>query len=151
MFGTNYVVDDFFPDFLECSFAVNSPDEVVKEVNEIIKEKRLNEKVRATMQFMLGLELDKRKNKELAAKCYESVQKIDPIYPRIKEKIESVQPDKRFDSRYDYLLRNKIVDTDQLQKALALSKKMRKSVESVLMEQFQDVQGRYRKIPVRVL
>ena len=136
LFGTNYVVDDFFPDFLECSFAVSSPDEVLKEVNEIIKEKRLNEKVRATMQFMLGLELDERKNKELAAKCYESVQKIDPIYPRIKEKIESVQPDKRFDSRYDYLLRNKIVDTDQLQKALALSKKMRKSVESVLMEQF---------------
>ena len=136
LFMTDYLIDDFFVDFLECSLAANNPAEVVKEIEEIIQENKFDNKTRASIHFMLGVELDKRQNKELAVKCYESVQKIDPIYPRIKEKIESVQPDKRFDSRYDYLLRNKIVDTDQLQKALALSKKMKKSVESVLMEQF---------------
>jgi type II secretory ATPase GspE/PulE/Tfp pilus assembly ATPase PilB-like protein len=136
LFKTDYVIDDFLPDFLECTLAVNSPDDVVKEIGQIIKENNLDSKTRASINFMLGVELDKRHYKEQAVQCYEVVQRIDPIYPLIKEKIESVQPDKRFDSRYDYLLRNDIVDTDQLQKALALSKKMKKSVEAVLMEQF---------------
>ncbi|MBC2716434.1 MAG: type II/IV secretion system protein [Desulfobacteraceae bacterium] len=136
LFQTDFLIDDFFNDFLECSLAVNSPSDVVQEVETILQENNLDDKARASIYFMLGVGLDKRHYKELAVKSYESVQKIDPIYPQIREKIESVQPDKRFDSRYDYLLRNKIVDTDQLQKALALSKKMKKSVEAVLMEQF---------------
>jgi type II secretory ATPase GspE/PulE/Tfp pilus assembly ATPase PilB-like protein len=136
LFKTDYLIDDFLPDFLECTLAVNSPSDVVQEIEQIINENKLDNKTRASINFMLGGELDKRHYKEEAIKCYEVVQRIDPIYPKIKEKMESVQPDKRFDSRYDYLLRNKIVDTDQLQKALALSKKMKKSVEAVLMEQF---------------
>ncbi|MCF8051623.1 MAG: Flp pilus assembly complex ATPase component TadA, partial [Desulfobacterales bacterium] len=39
-------------------------------------------------------------------------------------------------SRYDYLLNQKMVTTDQLKKALQMSKKMNKSVESILIEQF---------------
>jgi type II secretory ATPase GspE/PulE/Tfp pilus assembly ATPase PilB-like protein len=38
-------------------------------------------------------------------------------------------------SRYDYLLREKLVTTDQLQKAFGTAKKMNKSVEHVLIEQ----------------
>ncbi|MCD6584766.1 MAG: type II/IV secretion system protein [Desulfobacteraceae bacterium] len=136
LFLTDYLIDDFLGDFLECSLAVNSPADVVNEIDQIIKENNIENKTRAAINFMLGIELDKRHYKEQAIKCYEVVQRIDPIYPKIKEKIESAQPDKRFDSRYDYLLRNKIVDTDQLQKALALSKKTKKSVEAVLMDQF---------------
>ena len=136
LFLTDYLIDDFLGDFLECSLAVNSPADVVNEIDQIIKENNIENKTRAAINFMLGVELDKRHYKEQAIKCYEVVQRIDPIYPKIKEKIESAQPDKRFDSRYDYLLRNKIVDTDQLQKALALSKKTKKSVEAVLMDQF---------------
>ncbi len=136
LFQTDYLIDDFFADFLECSFVVNEPADVVSELEAIIKENNLDDKARASIHFMLGTELDKRHNKELAIKSYETVQKIDPVYPRIQEKIASVQPDKRYDSRYDYLLRHKIVNTDQLQKALALSKKVKKSVETVLMEQF---------------
>lgn len=136
LFQVNYLIDDFFADFLECSFVISSPEEVIVAVNEIIKENNLEGKTRATIEFMLGGELDKRGQKDLAVRRYEVVREIDPTYPRITEKIESAQPDKQYNSRYDYLLRNKIVDTDQLQKALALSKKMRKSVELVLMEQF---------------
>ena len=39
-------------------------------------------------------------------------------------------------SRYDYLLRNKIVTTNQLQEALAIAKKMNKSIEFVLVDRF---------------
>jgi len=136
LFQTDISITEFFEDFLESTLAVNSAAEVVSDIETTITENRLDKQTTASIQFLLGDELDKRNYKEQAVKCYQSVQKIDPLYPKIKERIESIQPDKRFDSRYDFLLKNKIVDTDQLQKALSLSKKMKKSVETVLMEQF---------------
>jgi len=136
LFQADIKIDEFFEDFLESTLAVNSAADVVNEIETTISENKLDDQATASIKFMLGTELDKRNFKEQAVKCYQSVQQIDPMYPRIREKIESIQPDKRFDSRYDFLLKNKIVDTDQLQKALALSKKMKKSVEAVLMEQF---------------
>lgn len=136
LFQTNFLLDDFLPDFFECLLAAFAPSEVVEEVDQLIAEFQIDDKTSARIQFMLGGELDRRGYKKLAVNCYEAVQKINPIYPRLKETIESVRPEKRFDSRYDFLLRNGIVNTEQLQGALTLSKKIRKSVETVLIEQF---------------
>ncbi len=49
---------------------------------------------------------------------------------------EAAPPSQTSGSRWDQLIEKKLVDIDQLQKALALSKKMKKSVELVLIEQF---------------
>ena len=136
LFQTDFPLDDYLPNFLECMLSSHAPSQVIFEVDKIIKENQLDDKKVVSIKFTLGQELSNRDYKEMAIKCYQSVQKIDPIYPKIKETIASVAPDKRFDSRYDYLLRNEIVKIEQLQKALSLSKKTKKSVENVLMEQF---------------
>ncbi len=136
LFKTDYPPDQYLASFLECLLAIYPPSQVIDYVDKFIKENDLPKKTAAVVKFQLGRELDMRDYKELAVRCYEAVQRIDPIYPKIKEKIESARPEKRFDSRYDYLIRNKIVDTNQLQKCLTLSKQMKKSVETVLMEQF---------------
>ena len=60
---------------------------------------------------------------------------IDPEYDGIQTQIELIQSNRTFDSRYGYLLEAKIVTTNQLQNALAISKKTNKSVEFVLMDQ----------------
>ena len=49
---------------------------------------------------------------------------------------EDTLPSPSSGSKYDYLIGEKLVDLEQLQKALAMSKKMKKSVEQVLIEQF---------------
>ncbi len=136
LFQTEFPVEDFLQDFLDCLLSVYPPGEASEEIDRIVKEDKLPKKTEASIKFYLGQELDKRDYKELSIKCYESVQKIDPVYPKIKERLEAVQPDRRYESRYDYLLKNEIVSTVQLQKALTLSKKMKKSVEFILMEQF---------------
>jgi type II secretory ATPase GspE/PulE/Tfp pilus assembly ATPase PilB-like protein len=136
LFQTDFPVDSFVSDFIESLMYTYQPTQVIEEIEKIIKDNKISEKNAAAIKFALGGEFSKRNYREQAIKCYESVQRIDPIYPKIKETIESIQPDKRFDSRYDYMLRNKIVTTDQLQSALSLAKKMRKSVEMILMEQF---------------
>lgn len=136
LFGTDQPLENFYADVLECLFGLFPPSQVVDEIDKIASEANVEDKTKAAMKYELGQALEQRDYKELAVECYKSVQNIDPVYPRIKEKIEAVAPGRRFESRYDYLLRNEIVTTDQLQKALALSKKTRKSVEHVLMEQF---------------
>ncbi|MFP4532794.1 MAG: ATPase, T2SS/T4P/T4SS family [Desulfobacterales bacterium] len=136
LFQTDFSIDDFLQDFLDCLLSVYPPGEAFEEVERIIRETQLEQQTEAAIKFGLGRELDQRDYKELATKCYEAVQKINPVYPKLKERLEAVQPERRFESRYDYLLKNEIVSTAQLQKALPLAKKMKKSVEHVLMEQF---------------
>ncbi|MFW6333862.1 MAG: hypothetical protein ACOC0W_01235, partial [Desulfosalsimonas sp.] len=136
LFGTDQPLENFYADFLDCLFGLFTPSQVAGEIDKIASEADVDDRTKAAMKYELGQALEQRDYKELAVECYKSVQNIDPVYPRIKEKIEAVEPGRRFESRYDYLLRNEIVTTDQLQKALALSKKTRKSVEHVLMEQF---------------
>ncbi|MFW6052375.1 MAG: ATPase, T2SS/T4P/T4SS family [Desulfosalsimonas sp.] len=136
LFDTDFAIENFYSDMLECFFSAYAPSRVMEEIDRIASEKEVGDKKKAEMKYSLGQALEQRDYKELAIECYKSVQNIDPVYPKIKEKIEAVEPGQRFESRYDYLLRNNIVTTDQLRKALTQSKKTRKSVEYVLMEQF---------------
>lgn len=136
LFGMEYPLDDFLSDLIECLFTIYSPEKAVEWVNHLVADYKLDKKDEATVRFELGAALEQRDHQELAASSFETVQKIDPVYPKIQEKIKSIEPGKRYESRYDYLLKNEIVTTDQLQKALAQSKKSKKSVEHVLMNQF---------------
>ncbi|MFP3999793.1 MAG: GspE/PulE family protein [Desulfobacterales bacterium] len=134
--GTDYALENYYTDMLDSLFALYAPSRVLEEIDKIASEKEADDKTKAAMKYELGQALEQRDYKEFAIQCYKSVQNIDPVYPKIKEKIEAVEPGQRFESRYDYLLRNNIVTTDQLRRALSQSKKTRKSVEHVLMEQF---------------
>ncbi len=136
LFGIDFPVKDFLPDLIECLFTVFQPEKVIEWVNQTIGEFNLEKDAETIVRYQLGESLEQRDYKELAVNSFETVQKIDPVYPKIKEKIHATEPGKRYESRYDYLLRNEIVTTDQLQKALGISKKSRKSVEHVLMSQF---------------
>jgi len=136
LFSMDFPVDNFLPDFMECLFTVYSAENVLERVNGMIGELKLDKQMEASVRYHLGASLEQRDYKELAVKSYQTVQKIDPVYPKIKEKIKSTEPGKQYESRYDYLLKNEVVTTDQLQKALGISKKSRKSVEHVLMQQF---------------
>ncbi len=136
LFQTEVSFDQYAQDFLDCLLTVYPPGEAIAEIDKIVKANQVGKKEEAAIKFSLGQDLDQRDYKELAVKCYEAVQTIDPIYPKLKECLEATQPDKRFESRYDYLLKNNIVSTSQLQKSLNLAKKMKKSVEFVLMDQF---------------
>lgn len=136
LFSMDFSIDDFLPDIMECLFALYPPEKVVERANSMIGTYALDKDAEAAFRYHLGLSLEQRDYKELAVTSFKTVQKIDPVYPKIKEKLQSAEPGKRYESRYDYLLRNDVVTTDQLQKALGISKKSKKSVEHVLMNQF---------------
>ena len=84
----------------------------------------------------LGMEMEKRDHKDVALDLYRSASEIDPKDREIKKRLDSIMASLSSGSKYDYLLNKGMVTTDQLQQALAQSRKRKKSVEFALLELF---------------
>lgn len=135
LFDKDYPVVKIIGDLSECLFAIHSPSRVINHIEKLIKERDLSDQEKSDIKFKLGTEIEKQGHTDLAIELYESVKKIDPEYEGIQTRTELLQSGRTYDSRYSYLLESKLVTTSQLQNALAISKKTKKSVEYVLMEQ----------------
>jgi type II secretory ATPase GspE/PulE/Tfp pilus assembly ATPase PilB-like protein len=123
-------------DYLTCLLQTEQAREVVKKAYKVIYQHNLTDKETAQIQFWLGCEMEKRDQRDPALELFENAVKIDPNNAEIAHKLEALQSSISTSSRYDYLLRNKMVTTNQLQEALAISKKIGKSVEFVLIDRF---------------
>jgi len=123
-------------DYLTCLLQTQQAQEVVTKAFKAIYQHHLNDRENAQIQCWLGNEMEKRGQREQALELYDSAAKIDPHSEEIANKVNSLKSSISTSSRYDYLLRNKLVNTNQLQEALAISKKIGKSVEFVLIDRF---------------
>ena len=116
-------------DFTDCLLKVNSPVKLVGYISQLVGDKRLTKESRATIQYFVGQEMEKRDHKDPALDLYKAALKTNPTDTEIRKRLDGLTASLSSKSKYDYLLRQNMVDTDQLQKAFALSKKMNKSVE----------------------
>ena len=123
-------------DYLTCLLQSKQAREVVKKAHKVIYQHNLTDKETAQIQFWLGCEMEKRDQRDQALELFETAVKIDPNNAEIVHKLEALQSGISTGSKYDYLLGNKMVTTNQLQEALAISKKIGKSVEFVLTDRF---------------
>ncbi len=123
-------------DYLTCLLQTQQAQAVVTKAMKVIYQHNLNDKETAKIQFWLGNEMESREQRDQALELYETAAKIDPKNQEISAKIDALKSSMSTSSRYDYLLRNKMVTTNQLQDALAISKKAGKSVEFVLTDRF---------------
>jgi type II secretory ATPase GspE/PulE/Tfp pilus assembly ATPase PilB-like protein len=124
-------------DYLTCLLQTTQAREVVKKAFKVIYQHQLSDKENAQIQLWLGIEMEKQGERDQALELYESAANIDPDSEEITDKVNSLKSSISTSSRYDYLLRNNLVNTNQLQEALAISKKIGKSVEFVLTDRFQ--------------
>ncbi|MBW2434009.1 MAG: Flp pilus assembly complex ATPase component TadA [Deltaproteobacteria bacterium] len=123
-------------DYLTCLLQTHQAQEVIKKAHIVINQHNLQDNEAAQIQFWLGCEMEKREQRDQALEIFETAAKIDPQNKDISSKINSLKSSMSTSSRYDYLLRNNLVTTNQLQDALAISKKAAKSVEFVLTDRF---------------
>ncbi|MBW1691057.1 MAG: Flp pilus assembly complex ATPase component TadA [Deltaproteobacteria bacterium] len=136
LFHLDYPPERIIPELTECLFKIYPPFKVIEHIENFTKEHNLSDQDRARIKFMLGLEMEKRDNKDLALELYRSAENMDPANVEIKDRLSSLVGSLVSGSRYDYLITKKMVTAEQLQKALAISKKTRKSVEFVLIDHF---------------
>lgn len=124
-------------DYLTCLLQTKKAPEVVKKAYKVIYQHNLKDNENAQIQFWLGTEMEKKEQRDQALELYETAAKVDPKNEEIKSRLKSLKSSVSTSSRYDYLLKNKFVTTNQLQEALAICKKIGKSVEFVLIDRFQ--------------
>jgi len=122
-------------DINECLMKLHSPDKMVDEAIKMVSDQRLDPPQRASILGLFGQEMEKRDHKDPALDLYKAAHKQNPNDQEIKKRLDGLTASLSSKSKYDYLLRRNLVTTDQLQKAFALSKKMNKSVEFVLIGQ----------------
>jgi type II secretory ATPase GspE/PulE/Tfp pilus assembly ATPase PilB-like protein len=123
-------------EMVACLSVTHTPSNIVEHVQKIVDKQKLEKKEKVQIKLRLGMEMEKRGQKELALDLYRSAKKIDPEDKDIKKKLDTIIGSLSSGSKYDYLLNQKMVTPEKLQKALALSKRMGKSVEYVLIEHF---------------
>ena len=128
--------DTFLSDMVDCGLKVYSADELVKKLHLMVQEKGADSQDKALLYNGLGLELETRGHSGQAMEAYNQAIGIDSKNKTAKERLKAIKASLATGSRYDYLLNQKMVTTDQLKKALEMSKKMNKSVETILIEQF---------------
>ena len=133
---TDYPAIKIIPDFTECLLNLVHPKETAKRVLQAVGELDLQASQLAQIQFSLGLQLEDRGHKDLAQAQYKSASKLDPDNREISQKLKLGMSTVSPGSRYSYLLKKRRVTISQLQQALAISKKMGKSVEFVLIDHF---------------
>jgi type II secretory ATPase GspE/PulE/Tfp pilus assembly ATPase PilB-like protein len=136
IFAEDYPIEKIVPGLVESLLKMHSPSEAPKEFDKLIEELKIDKKDLARIKFAIGQELEKRDLRDQAHDLYTDASKLDASNAEIKKRLESVSATFSSGSKYDYLLRENMVTTDKLQQAFALSKKMKKSVEYVLIEHF---------------
>jgi len=137
LFEEDYPTEKVIPLVTESLLKLHSPAKAEKAFNELLSEQELEEKTIGRIKFLFGQELEKRDLRDLALDIYKEASRLDPSDTEIAKQLDSITATSASSSKYDYLLKENLVSTDQLQKAFALSKKMNKSVEFVLIEHFQ--------------
>ncbi|MFO7709515.1 MAG: ATPase, T2SS/T4P/T4SS family [Desulfobacterales bacterium] len=135
MFSEDYPLEKLMPLLTESLLKLHSPANAVGQLAALIPGDGFDTAKAARIRYLLGLEMEKRDHRDQAHDLYKSAHEINPADAEIKKRLASVVASFATGSRYDYLLREKLVSTDQLQKAFGTSKKMNKSVEHVLIEQ----------------
>jgi type II secretory ATPase GspE/PulE/Tfp pilus assembly ATPase PilB-like protein len=136
LFTTNYPLSRLVPKLLKCLFQIHSAAKVMEAVEKMIEELETDPYTVAEIKFELGRELEKKKLDDLALEVYEDVKRLDPYHAEVKVKIEILHNRFSFSSKYHYLLQRRLITTQQLQQALARSKECDKSVESILIEEY---------------
>ena len=136
LFETDYPVIKIIPDFAECLLNLVHPDDAVKRVLRVTGKLNLQGPQLAQIRFSLGLQLEDGGHKDLALAQFKSASKLDPANREIAQKLKLGMSAVSPGSRYSYLLKKRSVTLSQLQQALAISKKMGKSVEFVLIDHF---------------
>ncbi len=117
--------------------ALHAPAEAAEAFNGLAAGLDVATDAAARIWLSFGRQMEKRGHRQQALDIYQAGRKIAPDDAEIKKALEAVGRSFAAGSKYDHLLAEKLVTTDQLQKAFVIAKKMKKSVEAVLIEQFQ--------------
>lgn len=136
LFQLDYPTQKLIPELTDCLLKIRSPHKAIERIEDVIAKQDPGEQKKAQIRVLLGTEMEKRGHKDLALDLYRAALESFPENNEIKEKVDALVSRMSSGSRYDYLLYKNLVTSEQLQKGLIISRKLKKSVEFVLIDYF---------------
>jgi type II secretory ATPase GspE/PulE/Tfp pilus assembly ATPase PilB-like protein len=136
LLGENFPLEKIVPALSESLLKLHSPAHVAAGLNALLESAPLDSGKASRVKHLVGVELEKRDQRDAAHDLYKGAAELNPSDAEIAKSLASVVAAFASGSKYDYLLRERMVTTDQLQKAFGLAKKSNRSVEHVLIETF---------------
>lgn len=119
-----------------CFSAKGLPTEVKDNILNFISGREGDASHHASLLFALGNSFEKKSHTDAAIELYKEANQLDPNNGEISSHLNKIIASFSSGSRYDYLLNSGLVSSNQLQKALISAKQSKKSVEAILLEQF---------------
>ena len=113
LFEHDYPPAKIVPSLSECLFSVYPASAVKEQVESLLNRHGIDEEEAGQIQFLLGLEMEKRQHNDLAFDLYKSAAEKDPDNIEIKKKVDSLTTDFSLGSETD----GYIVDNEKLQEA----------------------------------
>ena len=110
--------------------------QILYQIEMIIGELMVDSRSRSKITFRFGKEMEKCGYQNLASDLYHTALKMNPEDDEIKQRLKIVTNYLTGRSKYDYLIEQKIIIPEQLQKALAASKTVKRSVDYILLSKF---------------
>ena len=132
----DFPVEIVVPDLAENLLKLHPPKQTAEEFTRLLEARNLNSRKKAGITLLFGREMEKKDHREAAFEIYKAAHRLDTRDAEIKKALDAISATFTRGSKYDYLLAEKLVTADQLQKAFNLSKKVNKSVEAVLIDVF---------------
>ncbi len=129
-------VEEIIPGLIECYFQTHSPEEALRNMEKTFVNYTKGDQEKANIKFLLGKETEKMGQRKIALSLFKDAENLGLESKELKDRIQALKAGLSFGSKYNYLLNEGLVSIDQLQKALKLSKKAKKSIEFILIEQF---------------
>lgn len=136
LISMDYPPKKYIPNMMDSILALRSVNKLPGYVEGLVRNNGIDKNKKAQIILQFGIELEKRDHKEIALELYQSAQKLAPKSSEINSRVDALMSQFSGGSRYDYLLNKKLVTPTQLQQALLISRKKKKSVEYILIEHF---------------
>ena len=94
----DYPTAKIVPEIASCLARFDSPDKAMTAVGKLLEGPKRGRKEKARIQFRIGFEIEKRGDKNLARRLYDTARKIDPDDKEIETRLEAL--DERISARF---------------------------------------------------
>ena len=136
-FKKNPFFVDLMTRFVDCLLLFHSPGQAAEYLSPLVDQLDIEQPQKARLVSDMGFDMEKRGQKDTAIELYKAALMMEPGESEVEQRLNALMAKMLPGSRYDYLIHEKLITSGQLQKALVISQKTRKSVEQVLIEDFQ--------------
>jgi len=120
----------------EAYLQMDMPFEALEYLEKALEDTQLSKDERLDVLYQLALTHERTGAMPKAIEALEQIIRLDPAFRNAKQRLEGLSKTAQEYGRFYYLIRNQSISKEQLSRTKELAKQGKKSIESILLNQF---------------